>query len=233
MSECLHDGHRARLRARFQKEDGGAFESHELLELLLFYAIPRRDTNALAHRLLERFLTLDGVLSASIDDLMKVDGVGLNAATYIKAINALHRAREQEQRKSYHRYDTVAKIKDFLIPLFSGYGEEHLYMLLFDAKMRMLDCVLLAEGSNCTLTVNVRQMLKIALDKNASSVILAHNHPDGLALPSQRDVLSTSNYIASFDVLGITLLQHYVVADQICTPVITHHSQYGEIPMIH
>ena len=232
MKEHLHDGHRDRLRLRFEKEGGDAFASHELLELLLFYAIPRRDTNDLAHRLLEQFQTLDGVFGASLDELMKVEGIGRNTAIYIKTLNSVQRAREMEQRVSYKYYDTVDKIKDFLIPQFASLTEEHLYMLMFDGKMRLLDCKLLAKGSVSTLSVNMRSMLKAALDKNAVSVILAHNHPDGVAIPSQQDLLSTSSYTACFETLGVALLQHYVVVGRACTPIIHHHAEYGEIPQL-
>ncbi|MBQ7319755.1 MAG: RadC family protein [Clostridia bacterium] len=232
MAQHLHDGHRDRLRQRFEREGGDSFQQHELLELLLFYAIPRRDTNALAHRLLERFHTLDGVFHASVDELTAVEGMGHGAALFLKVVNQMQRARELEQRKTYKCYDTVEKIKEFLVPQFAGLSEEHLYMLMFDSKMRMLDCVLLAKGSVSTLSVNMRSMLKTALDKNAVSVILAHNHPDGVAIPSQQDLLSTSNYTAYFDTFGVTLLQHYVVASGNCTPIIQRHSDYGEMPQL-
>lgn len=211
MSSGVHSGHRQRMRERFLSGGLEGFGDHEVLELILFYAIPRRDVNELAHRLVESFGSFKGVLDADFEDLCKIDGIGENAATLIKIFAESFRKYVLSDEDVYV-YDKIAKVGEYAVKLFIGVSVEKLYALLFDNKMKLLDTVMVAEGVVNTVRVSTRTICEKALKKNASCVILAHNHPNGIPQPSDEDVRYSSflrDFLANFD---ITLIDHIIVS---------------------
>lgn len=219
----MHEHHRQRMRERLSGGDFDRLATHELLEFLLFYAIPRCDTNKLAHALLERFGSLRAVFEASCEELTEVEGIGANSALLLKLIPAVTRRYAEEQRKPSERYDSVSKLATFFQRRFIGETRECLYMMLLNNRMSMIDCVKVSEGSvNCS-EVPVRRMTEMALSKKASSVVLAHNHPNGLAIPSGNDLDVTDHLNNAFHMLGITLLEHLVIADDRFMPIMKQH----------
>lgn len=174
----VHDGHRARMKKKLLENGEQSFADHELLEVLLYYAIPRRDTNELAHRLMEQFGSLQGVLSASPQELACVQGMGEHAA------------------------------------LLGGSRKEMLWQVCLDGKGKVLSSRCLAEGDVSMAAVSVRQVVEYALRAGAVGVVLAHNHPSGVALPSREDI-STTRYIRdALRTMNIQLVDHIVVADE-------------------
>ncbi|MBE6632761.1 MAG: DNA repair protein RadC [Ruminococcaceae bacterium] len=219
----MHEHHRQRMRERLRGCDFDHLATHELLEFLLFYAIPRSDTNKLAHGLLERFGSLRELFEASAEELTEVEGIGENSALLLKLIPAITRRYAEEQRKPSERYDSVSKLATFFVRRFIGDNRECLYMMLLNNRMNMIDCVKISEGSvNCS-EVPVRRMTELALSKKASSVVLAHNHPNGLAIPSGNDLDVTDHLNNAFHMLGITLLEHLVIADDRFMPIMKQH----------
>ncbi len=211
MSSGVHAGHRQRMKERFLAGGLEGFSDHEVLELILFYAIPRRDVNDLAHRLVEAFGSFKGVLDADFEDLCKVDGIGENAATLIKIFAESFR-RYALSNEDVYVYDKIAKVGDYAVKLFIGVSVEKLYALLFDNKMKLLDTVMLAEGAVNSVRVSTRTVCEKALKKNASCVILVHNHPNGTPDPSDEDIRYSSflrDFLANFD---ITLIDHIIVS---------------------
>ncbi len=211
MSSGVHAGHRQRMRERFLAGGFEGFSDHEVLELILFYAIPRRDVNDLAHRLVESFGSFKGVLDAECEDLCNVDGIGENAATLIKIFAESFR-RYALSDEDVYVYDKISKVGDYAVKLFIGVSVEKLYALLFDNKMKLLDTVMLAEGAVNSVRVSTRTVCEKALKKNASCVILVHNHPNGTPDPSDEDVRYSSflrDFLANFD---ITLIDHIIVS---------------------
>jgi DNA repair protein RadC len=208
-----HDGHRERMRQRFIRFGLDNFEDHNVLELLLFYAQPRKDTNELAHRLMDTFGTLDKVFEASYESLMAVPGMGESGAVLIRLVPAL--ARRYLQAKQGPRLILAGSAQSgaYLIPIFLGATEEMLYMLCLDAKMELLDCIRLGDGSASAVRVNIRTIVQTALEKRAEAVILAHNHVSGIAVPSQEDKVVTRQVQEALSTVGIYLLDHIVVAD--------------------
>ncbi|MBO5041270.1 MAG: RadC family protein [Clostridia bacterium] len=206
-----HKFHRSRLRARFMKEGLRSFEDHNILELLLFYAIPQKDTNDLAHALLDKFGSLAAVFDAEIGDLCKVNGIGENAATLIKLIPQLSRAYLMDKDTRYPDFTDLHKLGNYLVNYFIGEKNEKLIAVLLNNKSEMIDIILVSEGTVNRTEGSVRKIAEAAFSKNASSFVLAHNHPDGNCTPSAADVSFTSNYRKIFDELGLSLVEHIVV----------------------
>ncbi len=216
-----HNGHRARLKKRFLRDMGESMEPHELLELLLFFAIPRRNTNNMAHALLARFGTLDGVIRAPVEDLMELDGIGESAAIYLKCLWAASRQMELDARKDSPTYSDRASVEAYIKPLFARLTKERLYMLSFDGANRLLGCDLIAEGSTNAVAVNTPVMMRYLVRYSPSSVVLAHNHPNRSLLPSMEDVATTSYYQDLFQKMNVTLTQHFIVVEDQITSILT------------
>ena len=220
--ENLHGGHRERMRERVLRSGAESLADHELLEMLLFYSIPRADTNDTAHRLIERFGSLVGVIEANAEHLCRVEGVGDRSALLFSLLSEATRryaAQKMEVQEPQGAFDTPEKIATFLFPRFLGLGVERVYLLMFDNGMRLLDCMHVCDGSVSGVTVSVRRMVERAVAKNAAAVILAHYHPGGRAVPSGEDVRLTRQVDQAFRLLEIPLLEHYVFSDHSFAPV--------------
>lgn len=209
----VHNGHRDRMRQRFLQEGLDGFTDIQVLELLLFYCISRKDTNPIAHALLEQFGSLSQVLEAPVEELCKVEGIGENAAVFLQLVTQVGR---------YYLTDRVSKIKvlptlescaEYMRPLFFGRKVEMVYLLCLDAKCKVLCCRKMAEGSVNSTGISVRKIVEMALAANASSVVLAHNHPGGLAIPSSEDVAVTRRVVAALQAVEIHFIDHIIVAD--------------------
>lgn len=208
----MHKNHRERVKNRFLKEGLDSFADHEVLEFLLFFAIPQKDTNPLAHTLLDHFGSLSAVFDADIAELTNVPGIGLHCATLIKSIPSLARRYISDGNNDSDIYDTIAKVADFLIKKYIGSTVETVYLILLDNKYRMIDCVKVHEGSINSALISTRKLAEIALFKRASMVVLAHNHPNGTPIPSSDDLYTTQSVADAFSALEITMLDHILVA---------------------
>ena len=209
---ALHDGHRQRKKQRFLQHGLDSFADHEVLELLLFYAIPRRDTNETAHRLLEHFGTLKGVLTASVEELQKVEGVGESAAAFLHLLQAVgYRALRTAGDDTI--LNSVDSAGAYFQKLLRGERREVLYQVCLDAKGKVLSHKRLSSGTVSMAPVNVREVVENALYTDASGVLLAHNHPSGIALPSEDDRQITMQIRQALGTMGIELVDHIIVAD--------------------
>ena len=184
-----------------------------MLELLLYYAIPRKDTNPIAHALLERFGTLSQVLEAPAEELAKVSGMGDSAATFLSLITSVGRYYLVNRTMQETILPTIEKCGQYLLPYFYGRRNETVFLLCLDAKCKVLCCKEMGEGSVNSAGVPVRRIVETALGVNATSVILAHNHPSGLAIPSDEDVNTTHRVALALNAVEIGLVDHIVVAD--------------------
>lgn len=209
----IHDGHRKRLKDRFRREGLDHFQEHEVLELLLFYCIPRKDTNPIAHELITRFGSLAQVLEAPPEELAKVPGMGESAATFLSLTTAVGRYYLVNRTIQTVILSTVEKCGEYLVPFFYGRRNETVYLLCLDAKCKVLCCKEVGEGSVNSAGISVRKIVETALGANATSVVLAHNHPSGLALPSGEDIQTTRRVAAALDAVEINLVDHIIVAD--------------------
>ncbi|MET0017354.1 DNA repair protein RadC [Oscillibacter sp.] len=208
----IHDGHREKMRRRFLETGLAGFADHEALELLLFYAIPRRDTNALAHQLLERYGSLETVLAAPVEDLQKVKGMGESAALLLRLVPMLtERSRRREDALVI--LNSTEKAGNYMLHRFDGKKNELVYELCLDRKGKLLASKLLTEGDVNGAELNIRKLVGNALMTNASAVILSHNHPSGVALPSSEDFTTTDRVRTALESVGVQLVDHIIVAD--------------------
>ena len=212
-SEMLHSGHRQRLKNRFLKEGLEHFDEHQVLELLLFYCIPRQDTNPIAHALLEHFGSLSQVMEAPVSELKKVAGMGDASANFLSLLNAFNRYYQVNRASSLEILNTLEECGRYLMPFFYGRRNETVYLLCLDAKCKVLGCKEVGEGSVNSAAVPIRRVVEMALGANATSVVLAHNHPSGLAVPSDEDQLTTRQLAIALAAVDITLVDHMIMAD--------------------
>ena len=208
---AMHEGHRQRLKARFRAEGLDDFSEVQVLELLLFYAVPRRDTNPMAHELLDRFGTLAQVMETPVEELEKV--VGPSAATLLSLMTALTRYYMVSRSGQATILSSTEECGDYLLSRFLGRRNETVFVLCLDAKCKVLGCREMGEGSVNSASVPIRRIVETALSLNATSVVLAHNHPSGLAIPSADDVQTTRRLAVALDAVDILLADHFVVAD--------------------
>jgi len=225
----IHDGHRKRMRQEFLDRPG-AFPDHKLLEMLLFYSIPRIDTNPMAHRLIDRFGSLAGVLDALPEELIKTppvrtqpDGpekraerevrVGESTVVLFKLVKEIS-ARYAVDRSSLNGIITATRdAYRQLRPYFFGAREERVVVLCMDGKGKSLGVRKVAEGSVNAAAIIVRAVVEASLSLNATQVILAHNHVSGLAMPSAEDITTTRYLARVLDSVGVALRDHLIFAD--------------------
>lgn len=209
----IHDGHRERMKNRFLEHGLEGFDDHHVLELLLFYALPRADVNPLAHLLLDRFGSLSAVFDAPLEELVTVPGIAKNTALFIKLLPQVSRRYHLSRTRTAEVLDTSRKAGEYLTPYFYAQREELVYMLCLDARCRVLTCKLLFQGSVNAAGVSVRKLVETALLFNSTSIILAHNHPSGLTAPSPEDLETTRRIHTALSAVDIQLTDHIIVAD--------------------
>ena len=210
--KSIHAGHRERIRNRLKNEGLSSFSEHEVLELLLTYAIPRIDVNPLAHELIVRFGRLSNVLEADPSELLQVKGMGENAALLLTMMPQLVRYYQMNALGERPVVINTADAKAYCGPLFVGAHEEHLYMICINQKGNVLHLSLLQTGTIDEVPIYPRTVVETALRHNAHSVILAHNHPSGIAQPSQADIEMTKSISAALETIGIKLSDHLIFA---------------------
>ncbi|MEG0753864.1 MAG: JAB domain-containing protein, partial [Angelakisella sp.] len=187
-SRHLHKGHRERLKRRFRQQGLSSFDTHNIFELLLFYGIPLKDTNEEAHRLLETFGSLVNVFDAPYEDLLKVNGISENSATLIKLIPQLCQIYYESKVEDapFDDENITHHLGQRLVGKYIGEVNEVAYLICLDNRLRILYFGKLGEGTNDSVSILTRKIVEISIRCNASSVILAHNHPTGLAMPSRK-----------------------------------------------
>lgn len=207
----IHEGHRERLKERFAEYGLDNFSDLNALELLLFYAIPRRDTNPIAHELLERFGTLEAVMNASERELTEVSGIGRNAAVLIRLVPQLVKKSCVSKASEVKFISNSTDAGKYLLPRFMNEKDEVVYMMCLDSKRSVICCLEMGRGVVNAVDTNIRRIVETALKYKACSVIIAHNHPSGIALPSREDDYFTNRLYRALDTIGIRLEDHLII----------------------
>ena len=226
MDKELHRGHRNRMRLKF-KQNAAYLEDHELLELLLFHAIPRQNTNEIAHRLIQKFGCFRRVFDADLQQLQEVEGIGENAALFIRAISETVARYSQDAKFITHPLSSRAALMEYLCSLFVGESTEKVYLILLSSSGRILHTEVIGSGFAGISEISVKKMNALAVANNAASAVLAHNHPDGIPIPSRQDLATTNKIRVILDQLGVNLIDHFIVVDNECVSILHNTSAFA------
>jgi DNA repair protein RadC len=213
MADNVHKDHRKRLRQRYLAEGLDHFQEHEALELALFYVFPQGDTNALAHRLIDTFGSLSAVFDADPEALQQVQGIGDKAAVFLNMMSSMLRQYMKDKNNIINAKLTPNNTVQYIRSLFWGRTCEEFYVICLDASNRVINTKMICRGTVTQAPVNIRTILQAVLNNNAVSVILAHNHPGGLSMPSKedREVTKTLQYLLSF--VEVKVLDHIIISE--------------------
>ena len=209
----IHKGHRDRVKQEFLQGGLEPFSDVRALELLLFYALPQGDVNPLAHALLDTFHSLSGVLDASLEDLKRVPGIGEHTAILLKLVPALSAKYLASRTSTDFILRRTRDLRELFAPCFFGARNEMTYVACFDGKLKLLGVRKVSEGSPTANDIGVRQVAAAALSFNASAVVLAHNHPSGIATPSEEDISSTMYLRKYLQGMSIHVYDHVILTD--------------------
>lgn len=205
----MHNGHRERMRKKFLA--GVRFADHEVLEMLLAFSIPRKNTNEIAHRLLATFGSLDGIFSADYEQLLTVRGVGPQSAFQLKLIGNVRNVERSEDEGGVY-LDTVGKLGAYAVELFAGMDREAVYAVLMTGSLRVTDCVCLSGGGYSCTEVNVTRLLESPWLLRSASVAILHNHPNGILETSEEDREFAARVSELLAMSGITVIENLVVS---------------------
>lgn len=206
-----HHGHRERMRARFQKDGLESFQPHEVLELLLFYALPRVNTNPIAHELIREFHSLAGVMDAEPEDLKQIKGISDNAVVFLKMMPQLCQAYQLSKMEEHEALDSVQKLCAYAKAHFTGISEERALLICLDESLQLLRCETISIGTTQEVTLDIHQIVSCAIRMRSSHVVLTHNHPNASADFSDTDLFATNQLRKILDTMHIKLLDHIVV----------------------
>lgn len=212
MDKKLHEGHRQRIKTRYLTEGLDAFEDHQVLEMLLFYCIPMKDTNELAHKMIGEFGSLAGLFEACPKDITKRCGVSENTAIMASLIPSLARRYFKGKWGEKPVLDSSSKAGEYAVSLFAGRTYENFFVICLDAQNKVNYAALVHEGTINEAPVYPRLIVEAALRHQANSVILAHNHPGGSLQPSIADVEVTKKITSALEAIAIKVVDHIIVA---------------------
>ena len=202
-------GHRQHLRERYLREGLENFQPHEVIEMLLHYAIPRKDTKDIAKRLLARCGNLPGVLNAPPELIMQETGVSENSAILLTMLGPLFRMYTKESAK-INKVTGAQALERYVVDRLRGFEVETVLLACIDNRYTLITDVIIGEGSVDESAINKRKAVEMVLKYNATAAIIAHNHPAGFALPSRADIKATIDLKNTFDAIGVRLVDHII-----------------------
>lgn len=207
----IHSGHRKRVKANVIENGFSQLEEHKLLELMLFYCIPREDTNELAHRLINHFGSFEEVFKADIEQLKRVEGVGDNTAVMLAGMGEVFYRMTKAKPSKKRVYKNTEDLKALAISLLQGEKNEKVYLFCFDAQKKLKRSVVVSEGDKVSADVDMKVILKNLVDTDSYIAVLAHNHPTSSAVPSVHDIEATRNLGVTLRKIGYFLADHIIV----------------------
>ncbi|MGE5473945.1 MAG: JAB domain-containing protein [Ignavibacteriales bacterium] len=212
MDNNVHAGHRKRVKRRYLNDGLDSFTDHQILELILFYSIPMKDTNEIAHRMINAFGSLAALFEANPKDISLKCGVSENTAILISLVPSLSRKYMTGKQGERIILNSTKKAGEYLVSLFIGRRYENFFVLCLDSQNKLNHAALVHEGTLNEVAVYPRLIVELVLRYQANSVILAHNHPGGSLKPSNDDIEVTKTIVSALDPISIKVLDHIIVA---------------------
>ncbi len=208
-----HQGHRLKLKKRFHREGLEHFEDHNILEMILFFAIPRKDTNEIAHALIERFGSFSRVLEASVEELCTVDGIGENAATLLRSYPAVAKRYFKDRFRARKALPEYEQMGQDLVLHFAGKEREEVYAIFYDNSLCLCGSEVIHEGDINSVGFSFRKLCDACVHHNAAYLVLAHNHPRGIPIASSDDLNTTSGLKQFLLQMNVVLIDHFIVGE--------------------
>jgi DNA repair protein RadC len=205
------EGHRIRMRQRLLKSGPDALAEHEMLEMILFIALPRRDTKQLARELLARFRTFGDVVGAPATELRTIGGIGEAGAAAIKLIQAAALRMMRQELSTQPVLATWDRLTDYLMAVMGHERTEQFRVLFLDGRNKLLADEVQGVGTINHAPVYPREVVRRCLELHATAMILAHNHPSGEPTPSREDVVMTTQIVKAAATMGICVHDHIVI----------------------
>ena len=211
----VHRNHRQKVREKFYASGFKGMASHNILEMLLFFGIPYKDTNPIAHELIDRFGSLSAVFEANRTDLMQVKGMTENAACLITMMLPLYQEYSKELVKRRPKFKDLNETAGFLQTLYLDNNNiERVFLLCFDANNTLITYRMIGEGDVSSSNFDMRKIASTVLETNAASVVLSHNHPHGISAPSYQDGEATAAIASLLNTLNVKFADHIIVTDK-------------------
>ena len=207
----VHGGHRSRMKEKMMNFGDMIFDSHELLEMLLYQSIPMRDTNPIAHRLLGTFGSLEGVFSASREELMTVEGVKEKTADLLLATAKIADF-PFFCKQNATKYNSHRALGQYFVELYREVRTNQTHMMMLTNSMELISTELVAEGDLYKCQRSIKDMIILALKRGAPVVIIAHNHPNGPLYESADDHFTYNCLKSAFQSTGILFLENYIIS---------------------
>lgn len=209
----IHSGHRQRMHDRVRDYGLDSLAEHEALEYLLYFTNARKDTNPIAHALIERFGSLAGVLEASEEELAQVEGVGPSTARLLHLLPSVSRYYRRSRAKELRRITTSEQLGEYLMAQFHGKLQEEVLLVALDGRGRIRRTAWVSTGTADRVGLPVKKVVSEAVRMGASGVVLSHNHPGGSVLPSREDLAATEEILRGLAMVEIQLLDHVIVTE--------------------
>ena len=219
----LHAGHRNRLRTKFSS--GALLDEHEILELLLFECIPRCNTNEIAHRLLNRFGSIRGVLDAKESELKEIEGIGSHSAFFLRLLPAVVALYQRSGISPRGLLTGKKELYIYMQSLFIGSSTEKIFLMLFGGVGNLKRVLQLDDGLPTSSGILLNKLIRTISESNASSVVLVHNHPDGVPFPSAEDRRATERLQQALNPIDVHLVDHFIIAGDICYSILSDRSE--------
>lgn len=203
-------GHRQRLKNRYMESGFSSFSDHEVLELIFFYAIPRRDTKPMAKQLLADFGSLQAVFEASPEDLMRIGKVSENVAILFSLMLKTYEVylAQEDTKIVFKSPDVVSR---YLKKFFVNEKRECFYLVCLDQNKKLINTLMVSEGSTNEIQIYIRNIFEVVIKTNATNVILVHNHPSGECVPSKSDIMTTNEIIKSLELVSVKVVDHIIM----------------------
>lgn len=210
----IHEGHRDRIRQEFLQH---GFDKntppHKILEILLFYCVSRADTNPIAHELIAKYGSVASVLDAPVDELAKIKGMSERSAVLLKLIMPVARRYLYDKFEEKPTFSGLNQIGEYIFTHYLGEQTEKISVMCLDTKGKLINFAFIGEGDISSVGLSLRKLAKSVLNCGATATVIAHNHPDGIACPSESDRLITETVADLLSKIGVQLIDHIIIGD--------------------